>query len=190
MIKKKKLDWASRLIVRVMTRPQYLKYAIYAAEQVIDIYEKNNQNERPRKAIEAAKKVLASDTKKNRSAAAEAATFASGNFSAVGVGAECADYAAGHAACAAAYVDVSVNVFDTFMQWLTKRKRTKPSSFTPFLKDTPLASFVRYYDAGTAASYAANAVTVAAYPNNPVASKKEMQLKILNYGIGLLKEEK
>jgi hypothetical protein len=67
------LDWANWLIVRIMTRPQYLAYAIFAAEQVIEIYEKQYPNDkRPRNAIKAAKKVLAKDTPSNRAAARDA----------------------------------------------------------------------------------------------------------------------
>ena len=40
LIELDKLDWANWLIVRVMERKQYIAYAIFAAEQVIDIYEK------------------------------------------------------------------------------------------------------------------------------------------------------
>src|SRR3990167_2033021 len=68
------LDWANWLIVRVMTRPQYLAYAIYSAECVLDIFEeKCPDDKRPRKAIEAAKAVLANDTMENRERAAGAA---------------------------------------------------------------------------------------------------------------------
>ena len=56
-------NWANWVIVRVMTRTQYLKYAIFSAEQVISIYEKKYpNNDKPRKAIESAKKVLENDT--------------------------------------------------------------------------------------------------------------------------------
>ena len=73
---KKNPSWANWLIVRVMTRPQYLRYAIYAAEEVIDIYErKYPKDKRPRKAIEAAKICLKRDSKKNH-AAADAAAYA------------------------------------------------------------------------------------------------------------------
>jgi dGTP triphosphohydrolase len=71
-------NWANWLIVRVMTRKQYLQYAIYAAMQVIKIYEAKYPNDkRPRQAILAAKKCLKHDTKKNRDAAADAAAAAS-----------------------------------------------------------------------------------------------------------------
>ena len=77
LIKDKKYDWANWLIIRVMNHQQFLAYAIYAAEQVLDNFEKKFPNDnRPRLAIEAAKKVLKRDTKKNRSAAESAARSA------------------------------------------------------------------------------------------------------------------
>ena len=78
-----KWDWANWIIVRVMTRTQYLQYAIFSAEQVIDIYEKKYpKDDRPRKAIEAANKVLKEDTKENRINAANAANAAAASAAA------------------------------------------------------------------------------------------------------------
>ena len=95
LISEDRLGWANWLIVRVMTRPQYLAYAIFAAEQVIDIYEKKYpNNDKPRKAIEAAKAVLAKDTKETRAAAAAAYAAAAA--------AAAADADAAYAAAAAA----------------------------------------------------------------------------------------
>ena len=69
----KHYPWANWLIVRIMERKQYLAYAIYAAEQVLDIYEKKYpDNKKPRLAIEAAKKCLIDDSQENRTAAAAA----------------------------------------------------------------------------------------------------------------------
>ena len=84
LIKKKEhLDWANWLIVRCMTRPQYLEYAIYAAEQVVDIFEKEYPDDKsPKKAIEATKKVLKNDTKENRAACAACAASASAAWAA------------------------------------------------------------------------------------------------------------
>jgi len=77
MLKEEYLEWANWLITHIMTRKQCLSYVIYAAEQVIDIYEKQHpHNNEPRKAIEAARKVLEWDSKKNRNAAAAAAADA------------------------------------------------------------------------------------------------------------------
>ena len=54
-----RLDWANWVIVRVMTYDQSVSYAVFAAEQVIDIYEKKYPDDkRPREAIEAAKKCI------------------------------------------------------------------------------------------------------------------------------------
>ena len=52
------------------TKTDSVKSAIFAAEQVIDIFEKYDKDDkRPREAIEAAKKYLADPSKKNQSAA-------------------------------------------------------------------------------------------------------------------------
>ena len=65
-----RFGWANWLIVRIMTRPQYLSYAIFSAEQVIGIYEAQYPNDfQPRKAIEAARRVLDNDSAENRAAA-------------------------------------------------------------------------------------------------------------------------
>ena len=88
----KKYDWANWLIVRVMKRKQYLAYAIFAAEQVIGIHENQHpKDDRPRKAIEAAKAILKSNNAKTRDAA-----WAAGD-------AAWAAWAAGDAARAAGY---------------------------------------------------------------------------------------
>ena len=126
LIEHDKLDWANWLIVRVMERKQCLAYAIFAAEQVLSIFEKKYPDDlRPRKAIEAAKKVLESDTQENRDVAYAAYAYA-------------AAYAADAAADAAAYAD----------------------------------------DAAADAAYAADAAAYA-----------QMKIKILQYGISLLKEK-
>ena len=141
LISDDKLDWANWLIVRVMERKQYLASAIYAAEQVLDIFEKKYPDDkRPRKAIEAAKAVLANDTKENRNAAAVAA-YASDAAS------DAASAAASAAAAAAAAV----------------------------------AAYAAY-----AAAYASDAA-YAAYAAAAAYVKKEMKLKILRYGMELLK---
>jgi len=65
------------------TKKDSVALAIFAAELVIDNYEKEYPNDtRPREAIEAAKMVLKSDTTKNRSAAWNAASAANVAWSA------------------------------------------------------------------------------------------------------------
>jgi len=68
--------WQKMKIIKAYkwTKKDSLKLAIFSAESVIDIYEKKYpDDDRPRKAIEAAKKVLQKDTKANRAAAGAAA---------------------------------------------------------------------------------------------------------------------
>ena len=51
-----RLDWANWVICRVFDKPNKVRYAIFAAEQVIHLFENKYPNDkRPRKAIEAAK---------------------------------------------------------------------------------------------------------------------------------------
>ena len=72
LIKGDKLDWANWLIVRVMNYKQYVNYAVFAAEQVIDIYEKQHPDDKcPRNAIEAAKKCIDNPNAENKKAAAD-----------------------------------------------------------------------------------------------------------------------
>ena len=90
--------WGNWLICRLMNKKQAVQYAIFAAEQVIDIYERKYPNDkRPRNAIEAAKAYLKNPSKKTKAYAADAgyaATYAAG----YGAG-----YAATYAAAAATY---------------------------------------------------------------------------------------
>ena len=70
LIEKRKYVWANWLTVRIMNHKQRVQYAVYGAESVLPIFErKYPASNRPRKAIEAAKKVLLKNTKENRSAA-------------------------------------------------------------------------------------------------------------------------
>jgi rRNA-processing protein FCF1 len=95
-----KIDWANWLVVRLMTHSQQVQYAIFAAEQVLDIFEKEYPDDkRPRKAIEAAKAYLKNPTEKNKNAAADAA-------------ADAAAYAAYAAAYAAADVEMKKRIIN------------------------------------------------------------------------------
>jgi len=95
-------EWGSWLICRLMNKKQAVQYAIFAAEQVIDIYEGKYPNDkRPRNAIEAAKAYLkhpCAKTKADAEAAVEAVDAEAACAAAYTAYAEAAD-----AACAAAY---------------------------------------------------------------------------------------
>ena len=91
--------WSEMRIVKwhKWDKKDSVSLAIYAAELVIDIFEKEYPNDkRPRNAIEAAKKVLKNDTAKNRAAARAAAGAATGAaaWAAAGAAARAAAWAA------------------------------------------------------------------------------------------------
>ena len=88
------LDWANWTIAHLLNRNQRIMYAIYAAEQVLEIFEtKYPSDARPRQAIEAAKAALKHNSirTKNASDAYASAAYAS---------ADAAYYAAYYAASA------------------------------------------------------------------------------------------
>jgi len=77
LIKENQLDWANWLLVRVMDYKQCVSYAVFAAEQVIENYEKQYPDDkRPREAIEAAKKCIENPSEENKKEAANAARAA------------------------------------------------------------------------------------------------------------------
>ena len=122
-------DWANWTIVRLMSREQYLSYAIFTAEQVIDIFEaRYPDDKRPRQAIEAARVCLQNDTQKNRKAASAAASdanaaasdayaAASAAYAAAYAAAYTAAYAAA-AAASAAYASIKTKIINYGVQLL------------------------------------------------------------------------
>ena len=96
LLEAERFNWANWLIVRLLDRKNHIRYAIFAAEQVISIFEKKcPEDKRPRLAIEAAKAVIENDTKETRAAAC--AAYAAANTAAY------VAYAAAAAAMAAAW---------------------------------------------------------------------------------------
>jgi len=102
LIKKNQLNWANWLIVRVMDYKQYVSYAVYSAELVIDIFEKEfPDDKRPREAIEAAKKCIKNPSDENKKEAANASWAAWAAKSAAG-SASWAAYSAANSAAGSA----------------------------------------------------------------------------------------
>ena len=103
LMAEKRHGWAQWLIVLIMTRPQYLDYAIFAAEQVLPIYEQQYPgDDKPRLAINAARKCIANDTPANRDAAGAAARAAGDAWAAWAAWAAGADAGAARAVAWAA----------------------------------------------------------------------------------------
>jgi len=151
-----RMDWANWVIVRVMDYDQYVSYAVYAAEQVIDIYEKKYPNDkRPRNAIEAAKKCIGLKGAAARDAAGADARDARDAWAAeVATGAAWAARAAEVAAWAA-WAACAVGA-------------------------------ARAARAAEVAAWAAGAACAVGAAR--AAAEKEMKIKILNYGLTLLKD--
>jgi hypothetical protein len=73
-------NWSNWLLSEMLSPDNKIRYAIFAAEQVIGIFEKQYPNDpRPRKAIEAAKEYLKLKTSAARAAAGDAAWAAAGD---------------------------------------------------------------------------------------------------------------
>jgi len=87
------LEWGNWFLSRKLKRIDKVRYAVYAAKQVLGLFEEEYPNDdRPRKAIKAVEKYIKNPTKKNKEAADAAAHAA----------AHAAAYAAAHAAAHAA----------------------------------------------------------------------------------------
>ena len=165
LMESEKYSWANWLIVRLMNKTQKVQYAIFAAEQVIDIYEKKYPDDlRPRKAIEAAKSYLDNPCKKTKAYAAAYVDDAAAAAAAAAAADDDAAYAAyaaaaaADAAAAAAYVDAD---------------------------DDAAAAYVDADD--DAAAYVVDAAAAAAaYAAAADAARITMQITILNYGITLI----
>ena len=99
------VNWANWFITRMMDYKQRVQYAVFAAEQVLDIFEKKYpEDKRPRLAIEAAKKCIEDPSEENKQAArkARAADAAAAAAAAAADAAYAAYAAAAYAAADAA----------------------------------------------------------------------------------------
>ena len=185
LIEKEKLEWANWLIVRVMTYSQYVSYAIFAAEQVIEIYEKAYPDDnRPRQAIEAAKKCLspADSAASAADSAAWAASAAARAAWAAASAAWAADRAADRAAARAAWAaDRAADRAAARAAWAADSAAWAADSAAWAAASAAWAADSAAWAAASAASAADSAADRAA--------DSAMRIKILNYGIKLLKEE-
>ena len=77
LVKEDRWDWANWTICRLFSKENKIRYAIFAAEQTLDNFEKVYPNDkRPRQAIEAALKYLNEPTEENKSAVRSAESAA------------------------------------------------------------------------------------------------------------------
>ena len=119
LIKADKLDWANWLIVKVMSYKRCVSYAVYAAESVLHIYEKEYPDDkRPREAIEAIMRcitVMRRIKSLHKNTVANEATYA--------------DNAQGYAARVAGYAainkELQLKILNFGIQLLKKKKLSK-----------------------------------------------------------------
>jgi len=103
LVKDKHLDWAIWLLPRTMKYKQYVRFAIYSAEQCLPMWNKHNkQDTKVKEAIEAAKRCVKNPSKKNKEAAWSAARSAWSAWSAARSAARSAAWSAARSAWSAA----------------------------------------------------------------------------------------
>jgi hypothetical protein len=111
-------DWTNWALTRCLTKKNKIRYAVYAAEQVLDIFEKRYDSDKPRKAILAAKKGLKNPSEENRDAAAAADAAANAAYAAAYAAAD-ADAAAD--AADAARIEMQSKILEYGIGLLTKK---------------------------------------------------------------------
>ncbi len=111
-IKDNHLDWANWGLSRLFNRKQRIQYAVYAAKQVLHIFEeKHPDDKRPRQAIDAAIRCIDNNTAKNRHAAAYAAAYAAASAAASAYAYAYAAASAAAYAAASASADASADAY-------------------------------------------------------------------------------
>ena len=122
LIKENELDWANWVMSRTLSHENKVRYAIYAAEQVLGIFEeKYPDDKRPRLTIEAAKNYLANPCDETKEAAADSTAYAAraASDASADSAADSAAYAARAASDAASpamlkkIIDYGLTLFDT-----------------------------------------------------------------------------
>jgi len=179
------IDWANWLICQMFTRKQEIMYAVFAAEQVLPIFEAKYPNDnRLRLAIAAAKKVIIRNTIKNRSAAASCAVAAA-------------------AARAAARVDVVARADVAFTAVAAAADAVASAAYAAAAVASAAYAAARAAAVAAAADAAASTAYAAAYAAALASSRAadaavaavtlvraKMQTKIITYGLSLLEEKK
>ena len=174
LIEAKKLDWANWLVAHSLGKIDKVRYAVFAAESVLPIYEENYQNDdRPRKAIEAAKTYIG-DPCTHTARAAHAATAAA--------------HAAAYAVCVAA--DAAYAAIDAADAAYAAATAARAAYAADAANDAARAA--RAARAANDAARAAHAA-YAAYAADAARAARATDAKyieIIRYGIDLLKEDK
>jgi len=187
IVAKDKEVWSEMRIVKKCrwTKEDNLRFAVYCAEQVLDIYEeKHPTDKRPRRAIQAAKRYLKSPTKKNADAAYAAYVRAI-------AAAQDAD-TAGYVAYTADYANYAVHASD-YTAYAAR------ASAYAAAQDADTAGYVAYVaayvaraadvDYATRMAYATHTATRASYYATYTSNYAGMTKKIQTYFRKIAKEK-
>lgn len=162
-----KIEWANWLITRMLDRKCRIRYAVFAAEQVLDIFEKQyHDNKRPKIAIESARLVLKNDTPETRAAAKDAGESAEA--------AGAAAWAAGNADWTAAWAAGNAAWSARNAAWAARESTEASEESDCTVGESAWAAGESAEAAGAAAWTAGNADEVS------------MKIKIIKHGISLL----
>jgi len=173
LIEEGKFQWANWLISRILNKEKLVKYAIFSAELVLDLCKEKYQNDKPRSTLEVAKKY-------------------SINLS--------ADYAAAAAivtAAQAAVSDADTAVYDAISTTnyptavaIATAAYVRAAAAATYATATTTATYAASY-AAVAVDDAVNAAVYDAMSHNGDASiaRRDMYIRILNYGISLIEKE-
>ena len=160
------LEWGNWYLARRLTKTKKIQYTVFAARLVLKNYEDKYPNDdRPRKAIEAAEEYIKHPSKKNKSAAEFAARSAAESAAESAAGSAAwyaAESAAGSAAESAAW----------YAAWYAAESAAGSAAW-----------YAARSAAGSAARYAARS---AARSAAGYAAYRNTMLKILRYGLKLL----
>jgi hypothetical protein len=161
LIAEKRYEWGFRFMARILDRKDRIRYAVFAAEQVLGIFEKKfPDDKRPRLAIESAKKVLVKDTAETRYAA------------------ESAMFAARYAESAASSVAESA----------ARSAESAARSAESAARYAESAAESAAWSVESAARSAARSTMLAAESAVRSAVQEKMRLKILEFGRGLVEK--
>lgn len=176
-----KIEWANWLITRMLDRKCRIRYAVFAAEQVLDIFEKQyHDNKRPKIAIESARLVLKNDTPETRAAAkdagesaeaAGAAAWAAGN----------ADWTAGESDWTAAWAAGNAAWSARNAAWTAGNAAWAARESTEASEESDCTVGESAWAAGESAEAAGAAAWTAGN-----ADEVSMKIKIIKHGISLL----
>jgi len=189
LIKENYLDWANWTIARILNKKQRIQYAIFGAEQVLEMFEKKYpENKRPREAIEAAKKYLKKPTKENKAAvhaAAYAVAHAVAHAADHAAYADYTDYTA-DAAADAAYAAYAAAYAAYAAAHAAYAAHAAHADYIDYTADAAADAAYAAADAAYAAAHAAHAAHAAYAAAYAADAAAEMKKMIIEYGLKLL----